>query len=409
MQLNQYDELQGAQEDTRRNYSGLRIDPNSIQSNVEAVKSFEEMGLKDGLMKGMFAYGYKRPSAIQQRFVVPFISNKDVIAQASSGTGKTSCIALCLLQIVDERVRETQALVLSPTRELASQTQQLCVTLGQHLGVTAHACIGGKSREDDGRRLDAGVHIVSGTPGRVYDMISRKHLRTDRLKVLVLDEADEMLGKGFNEQIHDIYRLLPATQVVLVSATLPADVLEMTRRFMSEPVRILVKRDEITVDTIRQFYVDVEKEEHKYETLKDLYEHLNVAHSVVFCNTRKKVEWLAKKMTYEKFAVSFMHGDMTQAQRDEILKAFRDGSSRVLITTDVWARGIDVEAISLIVNYDLPVNREQYIHRIGRTGRFGKKGYAISLVKKEEFKILKDIEQFYSTIIEELPEDMMQQ
>lgn len=394
-------------EDTRRNNNGLQIDPSSIQSNVSAVKTFEEMGLKDGLMKGMFGYGFKRPSAIQQRFVVPFISNKDVIAQASSGTGKTSCIALCLLQIVDEKIREPQALVLSPTRELACQTQELCITLGQNLGISAHACVGGKSREDDSLRLDAGVQIVSGTPGRVYDMLSRKHLRVGSLKVLVLDEADEMLGKGFKEQIHDIYRLLPSTQVVLVSATLPSDVLDMTQRFMSEPVRILVKRDEITVDTIRQFYVDVEKEEHKYETLKDLYGHLEVAHSVVFCNTRKKVEWLSKKMTYEKFAVSSMHGDMSQAQRDEIMKSFRDGNSRVLITTDVWARGIDVEAISLIVNYDLPVNREQYIHRIGRTGRFGKKGYAISLVKKEEFKILKDIEQFYSTIIEELPEDMM--
>ena len=386
----------------------LQIDAADIQSNVEAIREFELMGLKENLLRGMFAYGFKHPSAIQQRFTMPFINGRDVIAQASSGSGKTSAFCICLLQRVDEQMRETQALVLSPTRELAVQTQELCTSIGQHMGVTAHACIGGKSRKDDERRLTAGIQIVSGTPGRVFDMIVHRNLRTNNIKTLVLDEADEMLGKGFKEQIHDIYRSFPpTTQVVLVSATLPADVLDMTRKFMTDPVRILVKRDEITVDTIKQFFVDVEKEEFKYETLKDLYTQMTVSQSVIFCNTRKKVEWLAKKLTYEKFTVSAMHGDMTQEKRDDIMKQFKQGASRVLLTTDVWSRGIDVEQISLVVNYDLPINRELYIHRIGRAGRFGRAGVAINLVKKEELKILKDIEQFYSTSIEELPENMI--
>lgn len=382
----------------------LLNDDSDIQANVPAISKFEEMNLKEDLLRGMFSYGFKKPSAIQQRFVVPFVEGRDLIAQASSGTGKTSAFCLCLLQAVDSTKRETQALVLSPTRELAVQTQDLCTNLGHFMGVSAYACVGGKSMQDDIRRLDAGAHIVSGTPGRVFDMIKRKHLRTSGLKVFVIDEADEMLGKGFKEQIHDIYRFIPATQVVLVSATLPPDVLEMTSKFMTEPVKILVRRDEITVDAIRQYFVSVGKEEHKFETLCDLYDLMTIAHAVIFCNTRKKVEWVAKKMIHQQFSVSFMHGDMPQAERDDIMKQFRDGKTRVLITTDLWARGIDVEQINLIVNYDLPLAREQYIHRIGRTGRFGRKGVSIALVKDEELKTLKDIEQFYSTQIEELPD-----
>lgn len=381
----------------------IKLENDEIQSSVVAVPRFENMGLKEELLQGMFVYGFKKPSAIQQRFIVPFTLSRDMIAQASSGTGKTSAFAVCALQVVDPKVRETQVLVLSPTRELAAQTQDLCNNIGNNLGVSAHACVGGKSMVDDVRRLDAGVQIISGTPGRVFDMIKRKHLRTASLKVLIIDEADEMLGKGFKDQIHDIYRYLPATQVVIVSATLPKDVLEMTEKFMTDPVKILVKRDEITVDAIRQYFVAVEKEEWKYDTLCDLYDMMTVSHSVVFVNTKKKVEWLAKKLARDNHIVSAMHGDMPQAERDELTKQFREGKSRVLITTDLWARGLDIEQVSLVVNYDLPLAREQYIHRIGRTGRFGRKGLAISLVKTEEIKLLKDIEQFYATSIEELP------
>ena len=380
-----------------------------IQANVLAIPTFEAMGLKEDLLKGMYSFGYKQPTAIQKRFIMPFLNGRDVIAQASSGTGKTSAFCVCLLQACNPQIRETQALILSPTRELAVQTQDLCNNIGHNMGLTAYACIGGKSTEEDIRRLESGVHIVSGTPGRVFDMIRRKSLRVNGLKTLVLDEADEMLGKGFKAQIHDIYRMVPPLQVILVSATLPADVLEMTEKFMTEPASILVKRDEITVDGIKQYFVSVDEEKNKFDVLLELYDSLTIAHAVVFCNTRKKVEQLAKKMTREKFTVSAMHGDMPQAERDEIMRQFRDGHSRVLITTDLWARGIDVEQVSLVLNYDLPLSREQYIHRIGRTGRMGRTGLAITFVRRDELRLLRDIEQFYATQIEELPANIGEQ
>jgi len=221
---------------------------------------------------------------------------------------------------------------------------------------------------------------------------------------LVLDEADEMLSKGFKEQIYEVYRFLPpATQVVLVSATLPHEVLEMTTKFMTDPIRILVKRDELTLEGIKQFFVAVEKEEWKFETLCDLYDTLTITQAVIFCNTKRKVDWLTDKMRKSNFTVASMHGDMPQKERDEIMTNFRAGNQRVLITTDIWARGLDVQQVSLVINYDLPNNRELYIHRIGRSGRFGRKGVAINFVKDEDIRILRDIEQFYSTQIDEMP------
>jgi ATP-dependent RNA helicase len=272
------------------------------------------------------------------------------------------------------------------------------------MSVQVHCCIGGKSIGEDIRKLDSGVHIVSGTPGRVFDMISRRNLRTRNIKMLVLDEADEMLTKGFKEQIYDIYRYLPpATQVVLVSATVTNEVLTMTKKFMTDPIRILVKRDELTLEGIKQFFVAVEKEEWKFDTLCDLYDTLTITQAVIFCNTRKKVDWLTEKMRKANFTVASMHGEMTQQERDEIMQSFRSGENRVLITTDIWARGIDVQQVSLVINYDLPSNRENYIHRIGRSGRFGRKGVAINFVNNEDIPRLRDIEQFYATQIDEMP------
>jgi ATP-dependent RNA helicase len=249
-----------------------------------------------------------------------------------------------------------------------------------------------------------GVQVVSGTPGRVFDLIRRNALQMSGLKALVLDEADEMLNRGFKEQIYDIYRFLPpACQVVLMSATLPASVLEMTRKFMTDPVKILVKRDELTLEGIKQFFISVEQEEWKFDTLCDLYDTLTITQAVIFCNTRQKVDWLADKMKENNFTVSSIHGDLAQEQRDKVMEEFRSGTSRVLIATDLWGRGIDVQQVSLVICYDLPSNRELYIHRIGRSGRFGRKGVAINFVRKEDVRLLRDIEQFYSTQIDEMP------
>lgn len=372
--------------------------------DVEVLPTFDSMNLNEDLLRGVYAYGFERPSAIQQRAIKQIILGKDVIAQAQSGTGKTATLAIASLQVLDTQLRDTQVLILSPTRELALQIQKVILGLGDFMNVQCHACYGGTNVGEDIKKLDYGQHIVSGTPGRVFDMIKRRNLRTRTIKSLILDEADEMLDKGFKEQIYDVYRYLPpGTQVVLLSATMPHDILEMTSKFMTDPVRILVKRDELTLEGIKQFFVAVEREEWKFETLCDLYDTLTITQSVIFCNTRRKAEWLAEKMRKNNFTVTVMHGDMVQREREEIMKNFRSSESRVLITTDLLARGIDVQEVSMVINYDLPNNRELYIHRIGRSGRFGRKGVAINFVKNEDIRILRDIEQYYSTQIDEMP------
>lgn len=327
--------------------------------------------------------------------------------RAQSGTGKTSLISIASLQLTDINLRETQVLILSPTRELAQQTQKVILALGDYMNVQCHACIGGASMAQDMKKLDYGQHVVSGTPGRVFDMMQRRSLRTGKISTLVLDEADEMLDKGFKEQIYQIYRYLPpGTQVILISATLPHEILEMTSKFMTNPIRILVKRDELTLEGIKQYFVSVEREEWKFDTLCDIYDTVTVTQVVIFCNTKRKVEWLTEKMRENNFTVSSIHGDMPQGERDEITRQFRALETRVLITTDVWARGIDVQHVSLVINYDLPNNRELYIHRIGRSGRYGRKGVAINFVKSDDVRILRDIEQFYATQIDEMPMNM---
>ncbi len=371
---------------------------------IQVMPTFDSLGLKEDLLRGIYAYGYEKPSAIQQRAILPVTKSRDVIAQAQSGTGKTATFSIGVLQRIDTSLRETQALVLAPTRELATQTQSVVLALGDYMNVQVHACIGGTKVGEDVKKLDYGQHVVVGTPGRVFDMIRRSNLRTRNIKMLVLDEADEMLSRGFKEQIYDIYRYLPPeTQIVLVSATLPPEVLDITTKFMTEPVRVLVKRDELTLEGIKQFFVAVEKEDWKFDTLCDLYDSLTITQAVIFCNTKRKVDWLTDKMREANFTVSAMHGEMPQKERDAIMQEFRSGASRVLITTDVWARGIDVQQVSLVINYDLPFNREAYLHRIGRSGRFGRKGVAINFVTDEDVKILHDIEQYYSTQIDEMP------
>jgi len=376
-----------------------------IDSNWDEVcENFDDMHLKEELLRGIYAYGFEKPSAIQQRAIVPCIKGLDVIAQAQSGTGKTATFSIAILEKIDTGLRECQALILAPTRELAQQIQKVVMSLGDYMGAQCHACIGGTSVREDMRKLDVGQHIVVGTPGRVFDMISRKVLRPNDIKQFVLDEADEMLSRGFKDQIYDVFRHLnQEIQVILLSATMPQEVLEVTTRFMRDPIRILVKKEELTLEGIRQFYISVEREEWKLDTLCDLYETLTITQAVIFCNTRRKVDWLTEKMHQRDFTVSAMHGDMDQKERDVIMREFRSGSSRVLITTDLLARGIDVQQVSLVINYDLPTNRENYIHRIGRGGRFGRKGVAINFVTDEDKRALQDIEKFYNTQIDEMP------
>lgn len=383
-------------------------DEDVTNSNWDQVcESFDDMKLKDELLRGIYAYGFEKPSYIQQRGIIPVIKGNDTIAQAQSGTGKTATFSVAALQCVKGDNPDCQVLILAPTRELAQQIYKVLNALGDYMDVKSHACVGGTAVREDIQVLQKGVQIVVGTPGRVNDMITRNALKLEKLRIFCLDEADEMLSRGFKDQIYDVFQYLPSeVQVCLFSATMPVEILNMTKRFMRNPVRILVKKEQLTLEGIRQFYVAVEKEDWKLDTLCDLYETLTITQAIIYCNTRRKTEWLCEKMTHRDFTVSAMHGEMDMSERQLIMHEFRSGSSRVLITTDLLARGIDVQQVSLVINYDLPNNRESYLHRIGRSGRFGRKGVAINFVTQEDVRALREIEQFYNTQIEEMPMDV---
>lgn len=387
------------------------------QPDVRVIPSFDDMPLHQNLLRGVYSHGFEKPSAIQQRAIAPMIRGGDLIAQAQSGTGKTGAFSIGLLQRCEFRPRrELQGLVLSPTRELAQQTHAVISSIGDFLAEATRdkdrpftpfcaTFVGGTRVVDDIKKIEAGIVIAVGTPGRVADVIKRGAMRTNSLKVLVLDEADEMLSQGFAEQIYDIFKFLPKdVQVALFSATMPDDVLELTKKFMRNPTRILVKRESLTLEGIKQFYVAVE-EDNKLETLMDLYESVSIAQSVIFANTRRKVDYIKDQLNRANHTVSYMHAEMQRGEREKVMATFRSGSSRVLVTTDLVARGIDVHHVNIVINYDLPANKENYLHRIGRGGRYGRKGVAINFVSQRDAELLRELEKHYHTQIEELPMD----
>jgi translation initiation factor 4A len=372
----------------------------------ESVETFDELPLKKDLLRGIYGYGFEKPSPIQQRAILPIVKGKDVIAQAQSGTGKTAAFAISCLQIIDTNVLDVQALVLAPTRELAQQISLVFVLLGEFMKVKVHAFIGGTSLKTDIKNLSDGVHIVVGTPGRVLDMINKNILKLSTLKLFVLDEADEMLSRGFLDSIKQVISYIPETcQIALFSATMPKEIVAITSKFMNNPAKILVKKEELTLEGIRQYYIPMKKE-WKLEILLNLYKMMEITQAIIYCNSKKTVDFVSDELTKKGFVVSAMHSELPQQERDKVMKEFRTGASRVLVTTDLLARGIDVYQVSLVINYDIPRQRETYIHRIGRSGRFGRKGTAINFVTPEDKDELENIQKFYNTSIEELPSDL---
>jgi len=364
--------------------------------------SFDDFNLCDNLLRGIYSYGFEKPSEVQQRAIVPMINKNNLIVQSQSGTGKTGTFSIGVLQQIDPTLKSVQALLLSPTRELCTQTHKVIACLSEFMNIETISCIGGTSLQSDIRSLYT-AQIVIGTPGRIYDLMQRNQLKLIHLKVCVLDEADEMLSRGFKEQIYNIFYSLPKVQTCLFSATIPLDMLEITEKFVENPQQILIKKEELTLAGIKQFYIAIEEEKWKLDTLCDLYETLTINQAIIYCNTKHKVEALANEMTKKDFTVACIHGDMEQKTRENIMKEFRAGANRVLITTDLLARGIDIQQISLVINFDIPINRENYIHRIGRSGRFGRKGVAINFVTKHDIGMMKDLETFYFTEINEMP------
>ena len=388
--------------------SSRRCSTQSSEPVASCAETFEAMDLSSNLLRGIFAYGFEKPSAIQQRAILPCSQGHDVIAQAQSGTGKTATFSIGVLQQINPALKACQAIILSPTRELAQQTCGVIEALSKYMQVSVACCIGGKAVRDDQQRLRQGCHVVVATPGRVFDLLERRMLAPQHVRTLVLDEADKLLSLGFKERMHDIVDLLPSRdlQVLLVSATLPNEVLGVAEQLMRDPVRILVKQEELTLEGIRQFYIAMDDERWKLDVLCDLYQTIRVAQAVIFCHSRHKAEWLQAELGRRDFTVSCMHGSLSAAERELVMREFRTGSSRVLLATDVIARGIDVQQVSLVINYDLPASCEQYIHRIGRSARYGRKGVAINFVTPATAHMLRDIEQHYNTVVEEMPMDV---
>ena len=373
-----------------------------------SYESFDEMALPEALLRGIYAHGFEKPSPIQQKAIVPIKNGNDVLAQAQSGTGKTGAFSIGAMCHVDPAIKKPQILVLVPTRELAQQIEYVATHIGNHLPLSVYSATGGTPISSDLRALERGAQYIVGTPGRIYDLMHRGAIQRQHIKCLIMDEADQMLEDRFREQVMCILGLgFPKeTRVALFSATMPVEVVEFAEKLLNNPVKILIPPEEVTLEGIKQYYIELPREDWKYEVLCDLYQQLNINQAIIYCNKRQKVEWLAEKMSSQGFPLSFIHGEMEVEERRRRMTEFRKGSIRVLISTDLLARGIDVQQVSLVINYELPVQRENYIHRIGRSGRFGRKGVSINLLLPEEMKLMKDIESFYSTTIVTLPEDL---
>ena len=380
----------------------------STTADLKCYETFDDMNLEDDLARGVCSYGFERPSKIQSYAIIPMKENRDILAQSQSGTGKTGAFVVGSLSCVNKSLQAPQVLVLCPTRELAQQTEKVARAIGQYIDLKVLSATGGNQVRNDSAALRAGAQFIVGTPGRIYDLIRRGDLKLDDMRVVILDEADQMLEDLFAEQVKCImdFKFPPKTQLALFSATMPADVLALAEKLLQSPVRILLPPDEVTLKGIDQFHVALPREEWKFDALLDIYQHLKINQALIYVNKRQKAEQLAKKMSESGFTLECIHGEMDVAERKKRMDDFRAGNVRVLISTDLLARGIDVQQVSVVVNFELPTNRENYIHRIGRSGRFGRKGMAINLVSGDEVAMMADIEKYYSTTIPQLPENL---
>ena len=371
--------------------------------------NFENLNLSEDILKGVYLYGFKNPSKIQIKGINAISTGKDCIIQSQSGTGKTATYLLGIINMLEDN-NKCQAIIITPTRELATQVYKVASEICKYTNFRIELCTGGTNLHQNRNNLKK-TNLVIGTFGRISHMIKESRINLFNIKLICLDEADELLNDCLSQELSTFFDKLPSgCQNCLISATLSHNVFNFSKIFMHEPLKILLKKNEIPVDLIKQFYVDVEIEELKYEVLLDLYNLISTTQAIIFCNTIRKVEWLTKNLIEQNFSITSIHGKMTSLERNNIVNDFRDGKTRLLITTDLLARGIDIPQVNLVVNYDLPPNKETYIHRIGRCGRFGKKGVAIVLVKMQDqndIKNLNKMKNFYNMAIEELPENII--
>ena len=372
----------------------------------DEINNWDELNIDQNLLRGIYANGFEKPSPIQRRAIKPIIDGRDIIAQAQSGTGKTATFSIGALSRINLDEPTVQVLILSPTHELSGQTGTVISGIGGMMpGLKIKNLIGGSSVEEDSRSLkDSSPHIITGCTGRVYDMLRRRNINPQTIKLIILDEADEMLSNGFKDQVYDIFQFLRLdVQVALFSATLPDYIRQVTSKIMRNPVVISVKTEQLTLEGISQYFVAVENDGHKYDTLKDLYKSFSLSQCIIYCNSVKRVVDLYEAMIEDGFPVCCMHSNMNKVDRNKAFMDFKAGQFRVLISSNVTSRGIDIQQIDTVINFDIPKDVHNYLHRIGRSGRWGRKGRGINLITRRDIIKLKEIEAYYSTQIVELP------
>jgi translation initiation factor 4A len=384
------------------------LDEETNNSSYE-IHNWDDLEINPNLLRGIFAYGFEKPSPIQQKAIKPLVLKKDIVAQAQSGTGKTGTFTIGALSNVDVTNNSTQVLVLSPTKELASQTAKVFESIGCMMnGLRVQTIYGGSIIEETSSFSNKNFpHVICGCPGRVNDMMRRDKISSKKIKLVILDEADEMLSTGFKEQVYNIFQYFSSDiQVALFSATLPDGINTIIDRIMRNPVRISVKKEALTLEGIKQFYIAVDDDRQKYQTLKNLFSFLAVSQCIIYCNSIKRVQDLYEAMIEDEFPVCRIHSSMDRAEREGAFNDFKNGNSRVLISSNVTARGIDIQQVSVVINFDLTKDVNTYLHRIGRSGRWGRKGVGINLITRRDVPKMKEIEEHYSTEISEMPGEL---
>jgi superfamily II DNA/RNA helicase len=370
---------------------------------------FNDLKLNENLLKAVYLHGFTKPSKIQINGIQNINAGKDCILQSQSGTGKTATFLLGALNRINVDEHKNQCVILTPTHELAEQVYNVAIELSKFVGIKICLCIGG-SNLNTNREQIKNSHLIIGTIGRINHMIKEKRINFNTIKTIILDEADELLTDGFNEKFRTLFdKCSDGIQCCMISATYNMHIFSIAKKIMHDPVKILLKNSEVAVDLISQFYVNVETEDLKFDTLLDLYSLVSTSQAIIFCNSIEKVDWLKENLVSNNFEITCIHGKLEQKEREEVIKDFRIGKTRILLTTDLLARGIDIPLVNLVINYDLPPNKETYIHRIGRCGRFDKKGVSISMVKMEDptdLKLFDRLKNYYRINIKELPDNI---
>jgi superfamily II DNA/RNA helicase len=385
-------------------------DPQLEDDTIELINQWDDLDIDPNILRSIYAYGFEKPSPIQRRGIKPLVDGRDVIGQAQSGTGKTGTFSIGVLSRIDLTKNTTQALIMSPTHELTRQITKVIKSLSEMMdGILIKTIIGGSSIDDDVTFMrDKKPHIIVGCPGRVYDMIRRRHINASTIKMVVLDEADEMLSQGFKDQIYNIFQHLNKdVQIALFSATLPPNITALADQFMRNPVKIKVAAEQLTLEGIKQYFVAVQDDHQKYVTLKDLYGTFSSAQTIIYCNSVKRVIELYEAMIEDGFPVCCIHSSMDHDARKNAISDFSSGTARFLISSNVTARGIDIQQVSLVINFDLPRDVHTYIHRIGRSGRWGRKGTGINFITRRDVQQIKEIEEYYHCQIDELPVNLV--